>query len=377
MENKQDFLKVDEGLVKDLTAGLKEIGKDSENFKAKAAEVDEMKGKMEEQAKELATIKANMKERFANKEQKTNFLKFIHDTIVKDTTGTTTIANAVPTDIIPIVEKIQEQYGFVRRECRVIPTNAANLTVLRKTADPTVYWVNSGVSLTMSRPALAGSDFSVKKLAGYMGIPNEEFDDPVMDIANFYLESFGMAIAKEEDRVGLIGDTTASPADQFNGIMNTATYVKNVAMGSTEDAFADITYDHLSEMIAYIPEGEKANAKFAVNAELIHYLRILKDSQNRPIWADGIGAQPSTIFGYPVVTTATLPNIAASAASTPFLIFGNFQNLRMWQKKGLEVARSTEVLFGDDATAIRMLERIAFDVRPVAYSFVKLTTSAT
>ncbi len=77
-------------------------------------------------------------------------------------------------------------------------------------------------------------------------------------------------------------------------------------------------------MIAKLDGLKKQGARFWMHGQAIHYIRILRDDNNRPIFYETVGMPTSgTILGFPYSEVIKMPS--TTAANTAFLAFGNLR----------------------------------------------------
>jgi HK97 family phage major capsid protein len=99
-----------------------------------------------------------------------------------------------------------------------------------------------------------------------------------------------------------------------------------------------------------------------MNGQILHYVRTLKDDQNRPIFTETIGsAVPGTIWGYPYSESIKMPS--APAANTPFMVFGNLRYFGLGRR--LDVATlgvNPYLLWETNRTAFKLYQRWAMKV---------------
>jgi HK97 family phage major capsid protein len=92
----------------------------------------------------------------------------------------------------------------------------------------------------------------------------------------------------------------------------------------------------------------------------MHFLRSLKDSNNRPIFAEIGGKVPNTIYEFPVNMTE---NIATTdTTGKPFGVFGNFDYFLIGRRNGAMVIDVDPYSkFAIYQTQFRMVTRWGFD----------------
>lgn len=180
--------------------------------------------------------------------------------------------------------------------------------------------------------------------------------DASVNLADWLLALGGEALANMIDKQGFVG--TGNP---FVGLLyNDDVSVKTLASGkNTFEEFAVI--DDSSAMIGDLEESVLEGAAFYMNRTVWANLRVQKDSDGHymldhagaPSEAilkynpTGGGVKPAgEILGFPVFTCRHLPALTDSAASTKFLVFGNFKAMAYGDKGEVEIEEHKSGNFG-------------------------------
>ena len=117
---------------------------------------------------------------------------------------------------------------------------------------------------------------------------------------------------------GLLAATTAATADSSRSF-GTVQYVKT---GVAADFTASNPADKLLDLIYACKAGYRQNGKFLCNSTTLATMRKWKDGQSNYLWQPSAQAgQPSTLFGYPVVTDENTPSVGANKFP---VVFGDF-----------------------------------------------------
>jgi HK97 family phage major capsid protein len=106
----------------------------------------------------------------------------------------------------------------------------------------------------------------------------------------------------------------------------------------------------------------------------MHYVRSLKDSQNRPIYTEIGGTSPRTVYEYPVNVTENIAN--TDGASKALGVFGNFNGVLLGRRASAMVIEADPYSrFAYNETQFRMVSRWAFAYGD-ANSFVRILSAA-
>jgi HK97 family phage major capsid protein len=204
---------------------------------------------------------------------------------------------------------------------RIWPMISEKQSFPQEVAGVTMGWGNT---TSKSNPTIAEVELDAEELSAYSAVRNTTLADSRSDIVSWLTEIMAEAAGQELDNCTWNGDGTSTYASVYGILSSSCGY--SVVMASTSTAFSNLTGDHLSEMISKLDGLKKQGARFHLHGVPLHYVRSLKDDQNRPIFTETVGGGvPGMIWGFPYSEVITMPS--TSAANTAFLSFGN---LRYW-----------------------------------------------
>lgn len=308
---------------------------------------------------------------------------FLRDPMVKDMTEGTDSEGGylVPTEYRNNMIQLLETYGIARQQATVIPMAREELVMPKLTGGVQVYWIGEGKTISPTQPAFGELKMIAKKMAALVPITSELLADSSIAIANLLMTLFAQAIAKEEDRVAFMGDV-AGNSDPFNGIMYDPD-VNDIAMDSGKDAFTDLDADFLADVVSSISPTLSSGARWYMHRTVFNILRKMQTKEYKDdlsasapsgeyIYSMPSGSDPGTIWGYPYTLVESLPSITDSAASTPFIIFGNMMHYYIADRMAMSVARSEHVGFAQDKIYLRVIQREAMGAAiPEAFAVIK------
>lgn len=228
------------------------------------------------------------------------------------------------------------QYSPVRQLATVRSTVAPSVSYPKRTGVTNAAWRGETQTSTESEPTFGQVDIPARELATYVDISNQLLQDSVAAEAEVRLalaEDFG---AKE----GLAFVKGAGNL-QPEGLMVNAdvAYTATGNASTLGSAPADLLISHYYAL----PAAYRARGTWLMNGSTLAAVRKLKDGTTgvylwQPAFAQG---QPETILGRPVVEVPDLDDVGAAAQP---------------------------ILFGDIATAYRIVDRIALSVLVNPYS---------
>lgn len=288
----------------------------------------------------------------------------------------------VPEEFRSEVIRLAEDFGLVRKQCRVVPMKRETMKLPKIASSVTVYWPGEGVAGTASQPVLGQVSLIAKTLVGLTPITNELLEDADVDTIDLLVQLFAEAIAGEEDNQGLMG--SGSP---FTGVMN-ASGTTVVTMASGKDTFAELDADDLRDLISNVKPLALGGAGFYMHRAVWAIVQKLKENNqhivsfsNPIVTGDASKATGVVgyIWGYPVYLSDKMPG--TTAVSTKFILFGNLKFAYLGDRKQMTIAISEEAtigstnLFESNMSAVRITERIAFETA-LASAFAILKTAA-
>jgi HK97 family phage major capsid protein len=227
-----------------------------------------------------------------------------------------------PGNTFPLPKPLEAEILAFAREssvllqyCRVWPMVSDSMSVPAESSSVSVGWGNTTAP---SDPAAIEVLLQTQELSAYSTVRNATLADTTSDIVGWINSAMAEAAGLELDNQGFNG--TGTP---FFGILGAAGAGYSVVLAGS--LISGITADDFSNMIAKLDGLKKQGARFYMHGQIIHIVRILKDSQQRPIFLDGniAGATPPTIYGYPYSEVIKMPS--NQAANSPFIAFGNLR----------------------------------------------------
>jgi len=225
----------------------------------------------------------------------------------------------VPTPLLAEINRFTEEYGVARRDMRYLPFsgpgNSRNIPALANAVS--VYWLGEGAAKTSTKPQFTLVPQVLYKLAAIVPITEEILEDSAIDIIRLLGELFGEAIAREEDRVYLTGDTAAG--DPCMGVLNAAGIVP-VTMGAGLGV-ADIHPDDLLNLIYAVPREIRDKGKFYLHSSIFKLIQRAKATDGHYIVQPPTGDKPGTIWNRPYELVDVLPDDTTTGAGVPFMFY--------------------------------------------------------
>jgi HK97 family phage major capsid protein len=270
----------------------------------------------------------------------------------------------VPTELSAWVIQKLGIYGKFRNNCLVVRMGSGNQRVPRVTTDLTIYCPEQGGEITKSDVKVDLVGMNARKFACLTVINRELDEDSIIGLGEIVGMSITRSMAKKEDEVGFMGNGTSTYFGML-GIIGALmkidedpSNIPGVVVGSG-NAYSELALDDFEKTISILPSDADSDAKWYMNkrffygvpyklaraAGIADFLQILTDRKDR------------YLMGYPVEFVHCMPYTEAN--SQVVAILGDLKlGAYLGERRMLEIARSDEVLFGNDQIAIRGTERI-------------------
>jgi HK97 family phage major capsid protein len=259
--------------------------------------------------------------------------------------------------------RVALEMAVVRSRARVVPMES--LTVPYPMIDNTSnassvhggivgYWTEEGGALTDSSPTFGRIELIAKKLTLYSEIPNELFQDSIVSLEQFMNESYPEALAWFEDVAFIEGNGVGQPL----GFLNAPAAV-SVAKESGQAA-ATILWENIVKCYSRMLPASLGRAVWVAHIDTfpeIATMALSVGTGGSAVWignGDGAGAPPVTILGRPVVWTEKVSSVG-TAGDINLVDFGYYL---IGDRQAMQSATSTEFKFGNDKTAMRVIERV-------------------
>lgn len=289
---------------------------------------------------------------------------------------------------LPSILRVIENYGVVRRLFKRIPMTSNKVRIPTNAAPPTVYWDTSMSERELVGPTPSGVTFArpemeAHKLIAIDTMSIEVLEDSIPMIQDFVVDMFMLAMAKEEDRTGLVAPAaTAGEPFQDGGILKNASVA--AVTGSAQTYLASLQDDNstsggYAKLLALMDAADESTAEtgtFVFSNSILNAIRQVKDTTGVPLWGQMVGAAPNTIFGRPFVRSRVMPKQSdGSQNGKAFMIYGDFNYAFMGDRRQISIDVSEHAAFKEFGMVLRVAERIAFKT-PLTTPFAVLKAAA-
>ncbi len=257
-------------------------------------------------------------------------------------------------------------FSPVRQAARIGSTASGSVILPRRTGRLTASWVGETEDRPETQPTYGSLEIPVHEMACYVDVSVKMLEDSAINLEADLAFDFGEEFGKTEGTAFISGDGVKKPL----GLLQTPG-IGTVKSGNASSLASSNPFDAIMDLYHALPSPYAGSAVWGANRTTIGTLRKIKDGQGRYIWADPVAqGQPATILGRPVVEMPDLPDIAAGAKP---LVFGDFSNLRIYDRVGLSILRNPYILADKGIVRFHARRRVGAGVtRTEAFRFLEI-----
>lgn len=244
-------------------------------------------------------------------------------------------AITVPDGFISQLEVNMLHYSGMLQVADMLRTDSGN-DINWPTADDTsnegdIVGENTDVSATAD-PAFAAVNFGAYKFRSKMvKVPYELLEDSAFDMVSFLSQALGERLGRAINRK----TTTGTGASEPKGVVTAAT------LGKTAASSTAITAGELINLFHSVDVAYRSNAYWMMNDSILEKIRLLVDSQNRPLFLDNYGAGfYPTINGRPYVINTAMDS--ALTTGKKVVLFGDFSKYKIRMVRSTRLRRLVE-----------------------------------
>lgn len=286
----------------------------------------------------------------------------------------------VPEEFERAIIDLREQYGLFRRVCRVTPMGSDTRNIPRRTGGLTAYFVGEGQTGTSSDASWDNVQLVAKKLMVLTRMSSEVSEDAIIDLADTMAQEIAYAFAIKEDTVGFTGTGSATDGGIVGVLVKalqtgfSKAKVTASGAGNSCDTLAEITADHLLDMMAAVPQYAKAGSAWYCSPsaqELVfNAIKIAGGGTTRDMLSQG---DTPRFLGYPIEVSPVLPDDpSADLTGLVMVAFGNLrQAVTLGDRRGIRVALSNEQYWEQDQIGVKGTERFDINVNDLGSTTAK------
>lgn len=233
-----------------------------------------------------------------------------------------------------LINKLQEE-NVLRTMAKVIQTTG-DRKIPVVSSNSTAYLVEEEASFTESDPAFTQVMLGAYKIGTVTKASYELLYDSAFDLQTFIAEDHARAIGAKEEALFINGTGSGQPT----GLLASS---GGAQTGVTAASATKITADEVLDLIYSVKAPYRRNAQFLMNDMMIKAVRKLKDGTGTYLWQPALTmGEPDRLMGYPVKTSAAMPDTIQASAKT--IAFGDF-NYFWVADRGVRQFKRLEELF--------------------------------
>ncbi len=232
-----------------------------------------------------------------------------------------------------LVQALEEQNIF-RKLAKIITTSSGDRKIPVVASKGNASWIDEEGAVPESDDAFSQVTVGAYKLGTMIKVSEELLNDSVFNLESYISTEFARRIGAREEEAFFIGDGTGKPTGIFNA-------TGGAELGLTAASATAITADELMDLFYSLKSPYRKNATFIMNDATVKAIRKLKDGNGQYIWQPSLTAgTPDTLLNRPVLTSAYVPTLAASAKT---IAFGDFGYYWVADRQGRSFKRLSEL----------------------------------
>lgn len=250
----------------------------------------------------------------------------------------------------------------MRQVSQVIQTSGEKVEYPNLVADTSAYYATEQSTFAQSGdPTLGMLNVPVHEMRGFIQLSMQNMEDSMFPLEDFLKKRLALKFAQREGTAFIRGtgvgqprgimayngayaasqayNFTATPTGKQTGL----TYIPYIPSGQTATlGQGDCLINALHDLKTYYVN--KPSLRWCMTRTTVGLLRLIKDSQNRPLWQPFAGANlPATIYDIPYIE---MPDMDEVAANNFPVIIGDFEQYLIADRAGVNFSvRQLDELF--------------------------------
>lgn len=284
----------------------------------------------------------------------------------------------VPDEFLPELIDLREEFGIFRRLTTVYTMRSETLIVPRLTDDVSISYPGENTAATETNAEFDNVQLTLRKAIALTLISSELLEDSALNASDVIARSMTKAIERHVDEAAWAGDGTSTYGGMWGiinkllGVDGTITNVAGIVQGgtSTDTDWTTFDYDDFTALMGALPAFAEDNASWHTSKPF--YEGVMKPIQTQlggTSFQDAEGTRVRSFMGFPVEiinSSTAFPMTAAPGTDTCVATFGDLSMAAKYgEKRGMEIASSTDRYFDQDAVALRMRQRHHVNVHDV------------
>jgi len=233
----------------------------------------------------------------------------------------------VATDLFDLIATLRNKMVIAQAGMTIMPGLVGNVSIPRRTSDPTAYWVSEGGLVTQSDPAYESVTMEAHRLSAFTRFSRQFLRQSSLAVEAEVRNVLAYSTANELEQTAFDG---AGTSHQPEGIWTNSS-VNNADHGSNGTVINWNNIVGLEGMVA-ADNALAGSLAYITNATMGAYLKKLTktDYQGGFIWENYTGlANNGLINGYPAYVTNVISNALTKGTGTGLssIVFGDWASL--------------------------------------------------
>lgn len=250
----------------------------------------------------------------------------------------TTGPELVPQSFVNMLEMAMLAYGDMLTYVDTITTSngeAMNWPIGDDTANEGAWVAVEGEDTQVigePNPAFARLTWGANELhSKWIKVPIALNEDSMFDLEMILAGMLGERLGRSINKSATLGSGTG----QCKGI------TLDAPLGATTALAAAIAYDDVVKLEHSVDPAYRNESQFMFHDAILQYLRLLKDTQGRPLWQNSMrDGTPDSLNGRPYVYNQSMVSTVATTNLT--MLFGRLRDYKLRRVGGVRIIRANE-----------------------------------
>lgn len=338
---------------------------------ADAGEANEKLDNLEKRMSELETKKAELEKKLyrpntANNvdvdAERKDFRAWLKSGIIpeKKTINTGTDSQGgylVPSELAKQIYDILQEKSVMRGLANVVTTSTPDYSQIVNLHGTGVDIVSeTGTRNATNTPTFASVTPSWNELSALSPVTLRALEDSAFNLEDLVIREAAEAVALKEDELFFSGDNNTNSSGEMKGLLAYGTAAtkdgtrsfgtyQHVVTGAAGAFHSTTPANVFFDVISKINTGYLPNATWVLSRETLAEVRKIQDADGRYLFVPSMVANmPSTLLGYPVITSDHMPTIASGSLS---ICFGDFKRAcTITDRVGIQMLRNPYAAMG-------------------------------
>ena len=242
-----------------------------------------------------------------------------------------------------------EENNIFRRMAHVIRTASGTRKIPIANDIMEASWIDEGEEIPETNTKFAQTTLSAYKLGTMIKVSNELLHDSAFDIAAYIADRFGVCMGNAEEKAFITGTGEKQPT----GLLHDTNGAEQGVVAASETA---LTFDEIFQLYYSLKAPYRRKAAFLCNEASVLQLMLLKDKNDNYIWKPSLDiAQPDTILGRPIYTSAFMP---LPTAGEKAICFGDYSYYWVADRSNRTFRRLNELYARTDQVGFLTTQRV-------------------